>query len=177
MHTVYLYSEAVWSILWNISVMPVTLRKHCNHIVIFWVWFSHWIEHMLHVCTWKNPWNFKHPYKETSHYVNGDPLIDLVCQMVGRRYEYCWANCYDEGSGYSVRMSLAGQQRWCQAQLKWEGRVFAGNTCGQYWDDLWNYINFIHTYEGESNENRKTEIKIRNIAPLSYKLADMLPML
>jgi hypothetical protein len=32
-------------------------------------------------------------------------------------------------------------------------------------------------YEGESNENRKTEIKIRNIAPLSYKLADMLPML
>jgi hypothetical protein len=31
-------------------------------------------------------------------------------------------------------------------------------------------------YEGESNENRKTEIKIRNIAPLSYKLADMLPM-
>jgi hypothetical protein len=29
----------------------------------------------------------------------------------------------------------------------------------------------------ESNENRKTEIKIRNIAPLSYKLADMLPML
>jgi hypothetical protein len=33
------------------------------------------------------------------------------------------------------------------------------------------------TYEGESNENRKTEIKIRNIAPLSYKLADMLAML
>jgi hypothetical protein len=32
-------------------------------------------------------------------------------------------------------------------------------------------------YEGESNENRKTEIKIRNTAPLSYKLADMLPML
>jgi hypothetical protein len=32
-------------------------------------------------------------------------------------------------------------------------------------------------YEGESNENRKTEIKIRNIAPLSYKLADVLPML
>jgi hypothetical protein len=32
-------------------------------------------------------------------------------------------------------------------------------------------------YEGESNENRKTEIKIRNIAPLSYKLADMLPVL
>jgi hypothetical protein len=32
-------------------------------------------------------------------------------------------------------------------------------------------------YEGESNENRKTKIKIRNIAPLSYKLADMLPML
>jgi hypothetical protein len=29
---------------------------------------------------------------------------------------------------------------------------------------------------GETNENRKTEIKIRNIAPLSYKLADMLPM-
>jgi thermostable 8-oxoguanine DNA glycosylase len=28
-------------------------------------------------------------------------------------------------------------------------------------------------YECESNENRKTEIKIRNIAPLSYKLADM----
>jgi hypothetical protein len=36
---------------------------------------------------------------------------------------------------------------------------------------------FIFKYEGESNENRKTEIKIRNIAPLSYKLADMLPML
>jgi hypothetical protein len=36
--------------------------------------------------------------------------------------------------------------------------------------------NFI-IYEGESNENRKTEMKIRNIAPLSYKLADMLPML
>jgi hypothetical protein len=35
----------------------------------------------------------------------------------------------------------------------------------------------VHRYEGESNENRKTEIKIRNIAPLSYKLADMLPML
>jgi hypothetical protein len=35
----------------------------------------------------------------------------------------------------------------------------------------------IDSYEGESNENRKTEIKIRNIAPLSYKLADMLPML
>jgi hypothetical protein len=34
-----------------------------------------------------------------------------------------------------------------------------------------------YLYEGESNENRKTEIKIRNIAPLSYKLADMLPML
>jgi hypothetical protein len=32
-------------------------------------------------------------------------------------------------------------------------------------------------YVGESNENRKTEIKIRNIALLSYKLADMLPML
>jgi hypothetical protein len=32
-------------------------------------------------------------------------------------------------------------------------------------------------YIGESNENRKSEIKIRNIAPLSYKLADMLPML
>jgi hypothetical protein len=32
-------------------------------------------------------------------------------------------------------------------------------------------------YEGESNENRKTEKKIRNIAPLSCKLADMLPML
>jgi hypothetical protein len=32
-------------------------------------------------------------------------------------------------------------------------------------------------YVGESNDNRKTEIKIRNIAPLSYKLADMLPML
>jgi hypothetical protein len=32
-------------------------------------------------------------------------------------------------------------------------------------------------YEGESNENRKTEIKIRNIVPLFYKLADMLPML
>jgi hypothetical protein len=36
---------------------------------------------------------------------------------------------------------------------------------------------FSVTYEGESNDNRKTEIKIRNIAPLSYKLADMLPML
>jgi hypothetical protein len=36
---------------------------------------------------------------------------------------------------------------------------------------------FGEKYEGESNENRKTEIKIRNIAPLSYKLADMLPML
>jgi hypothetical protein len=35
----------------------------------------------------------------------------------------------------------------------------------------------IIIYEGESNENRKTEIQIRNIAPLSYKLADMLPML
>jgi hypothetical protein len=35
--------------------------------------------------------------------------------------------------------------------------------------------NFL--YEGESNENRKTEIEIRNVAPLSYKLADMLPML
>jgi hypothetical protein len=34
-----------------------------------------------------------------------------------------------------------------------------------------------YIYEGESNENRKTEIKIRNIALLSYKLADMLPML
>jgi hypothetical protein len=32
-------------------------------------------------------------------------------------------------------------------------------------------------YVGESDENRKTEIKIRNIVPLSYKLADMLPML
>jgi hypothetical protein len=32
-------------------------------------------------------------------------------------------------------------------------------------------------YVGESNENRKTEIKIRNIAPFSYKSADMLPML
>jgi hypothetical protein len=37
----------------------------------------------------------------------------------------------------------------------------------------WNRV----CYEGESNENRKTEIKIRNIAPLSYNLADMLPML
>jgi hypothetical protein len=35
----------------------------------------------------------------------------------------------------------------------------------------------LRVYEGESNENRKTEIKIRNIAPLSYKLADMLPVL
>jgi hypothetical protein len=35
----------------------------------------------------------------------------------------------------------------------------------------------IAMYEGESNENRKTEIKIRNIALLSYKLPDMLPML
>jgi hypothetical protein len=35
----------------------------------------------------------------------------------------------------------------------------------------------VLNYVGESNENRKTEIKIRNIAPLSYKLADMLPML
>jgi hypothetical protein len=32
-------------------------------------------------------------------------------------------------------------------------------------------------YIGESNENHKTEIKIRNIMPVSYKLADMLPML
>jgi hypothetical protein len=32
-------------------------------------------------------------------------------------------------------------------------------------------------YVGESNENRKTEIKIWNIAPLPYKLSDMLPML
>jgi hypothetical protein len=39
------------------------------------------------------------------------------------------------------------------------------------------YQFFKISYEGESNENRKTEIKIRNIAPLSYKLADMLPML
>jgi hypothetical protein len=31
-------------------------------------------------------------------------------------------------------------------------------------------------YAGESNENRKTEIKIWNIAPLSSKLADMLLM-
>jgi C4-dicarboxylate transporter len=38
-------------------------------------------------------------------------------------------------------------------------------------------IPFVKTYEGESTENRKTEIKIRNIAPLSYRLADMLPML
>jgi hypothetical protein len=37
--------------------------------------------------------------------------------------------------------------------------------------------NGVGRYEGESNENRKTEIKIRNIASLSYKLADMLPML
>jgi hypothetical protein len=35
----------------------------------------------------------------------------------------------------------------------------------------------VPMYEGESNENRKTEIKIRNIALLSYKLADMLTML
>jgi hypothetical protein len=50
---------------------------------------------------------------------------------------------------------------------------------------VWGYMVFSATlpgtmsylYEGESNENRKTEIKIRNIAPLSYKLADMLPML
>jgi hypothetical protein len=35
----------------------------------------------------------------------------------------------------------------------------------------------ISKYVGESNENRKTQIKIRNIAPLSYKLTDMLPML
>jgi hypothetical protein len=39
------------------------------------------------------------------------------------------------------------------------------------------FPSFVSMYEGESNENRKTEIKIRNIAPLSYKLADMLPML
>jgi hypothetical protein len=32
-------------------------------------------------------------------------------------------------------------------------------------------------YMGESNEYRKTEIKIRNIAPLPYKMADILPML
>jgi hypothetical protein len=37
--------------------------------------------------------------------------------------------------------------------------------------------NLSQMYVGESNENRKTEIKILNIAPLSYKLADMLPML
>jgi hypothetical protein len=44
---------------------------------------------------------------------------------------------------------------------------------------LLDYPRFVwfSDYEGESNENRKTEIKIRNIAPLSYKLADMLPML
>jgi hypothetical protein len=34
-----------------------------------------------------------------------------------------------------------------------------------------------YIYVGESNENHKTEINFRNIAPLSYKLADMLPML
>jgi hypothetical protein len=39
------------------------------------------------------------------------------------------------------------------------------------------FHSWVIKYEGESNENRKTEIKIRNIAPLSYKLADMLPML
>jgi hypothetical protein len=36
---------------------------------------------------------------------------------------------------------------------------------------------YVNKYVGESNENRKTEIKVRNITPLSYKLADMLPML
>jgi hypothetical protein len=41
----------------------------------------------------------------------------------------------------------------------------------------WHHDNIKMLYEGESNENSKTEIKIRNIAPLSYKLADMLPML
>jgi hypothetical protein len=41
----------------------------------------------------------------------------------------------------------------------------------------WAGVENLCMYEGESNENRKTEIKIRNIAPLSYKLADMLPML
>jgi hypothetical protein len=38
-------------------------------------------------------------------------------------------------------------------------------------------IKYSYMYEGESNENCKIEIKIRNIAPLSCKLADMLPML
>jgi hypothetical protein len=41
----------------------------------------------------------------------------------------------------------------------------------------WKHMPLQHIYEGESNENRKSEIKIRNITPLSYKLADMLPML
>jgi hypothetical protein len=44
-------------------------------------------------------------------------------------------------------------------------------------DEEYGIWNSVLLYEGESNENRKTEIKIRNIAPLSYKLADMLPML
>jgi hypothetical protein len=42
--------------------------------------------------------------------------------------------------------------------------------------DLLLYIR-VYLYVGESNENRKTEIKIRNIAPLPSKLADMLPVL
>jgi hypothetical protein len=42
----------------------------------------------------------------------------------------------------------------------------------KYLDEL-----YLEKYVGESNENHKTEIKIQNIAPLSYKLADMLPML
>jgi hypothetical protein len=39
------------------------------------------------------------------------------------------------------------------------------------------FLTYMTIHIGESNENRKTEIKIRNIAPLSCKLADMLPML
>jgi hypothetical protein len=47
----------------------------------------------------------------------------------------------------------------------------------QEWDTVTGVSYIAHSYVGESNENRKTEIKIRNITPLSYKLADMLPML
>jgi hypothetical protein len=35
---------------------------------------------------------------------------------------------------------------------------------------------YTRLYVGQSKENRETEIKIRNIAPLSYKLADMYPI-
>jgi hypothetical protein len=42
---------------------------------------------------------------------------------------------------------------------------------------LQNVGTYVSNYIGESNENRKTEIKIQNIAPLSYKLVGMLPLL